>query len=847
MKKLYCNLVLASLLFAGTGLPAVRPVLVEAESFQNTGGWVNDSQFMDQMGSPFLLAHGLGRPVDDAVTKVKVSANGKYRVWVRTRDWVAQWTKGAVAAPGQFQVVINDEPLKTVFGTEGADWHWQDGGIVEITRNEFSLKLHDLTGFEGRCDAILFSPDLSFVPPNEASIIWRRQLLGIPETPRLEGEYDLVVVGGGIAGMTTAISAGRLGLKVALIHDRPVTGGNASPEAGVGYAGRVCFAPYSNVGLLTKELGWSYGNKPEWPFGRAEEACTYQIKALEAAGVKLFLSFHVNEVFTDESGRIASVAARNIVNSDWIRVNGTWFADCTGDGTVGFLAGADFDQSVVLMGRSNLWNVENTKSPVAFPRCPWALDLTNKMFPGRGGEYASPNHRYDGLFGWYWESGFERDPFKESEWIRDNNLRAMYGAWDCLKNVDKVYPNHIISRARYISGKRESRRLLGDVILTTQDLKSSKKYEDGCVPVSWNIDIHVANPLFTDKVGEKAGFTEWPFIADSPMGENTRYPNRPYWMPYRCLYSRNISNLFMAGRDVSVTHEALGATRVQPQTGMMGEIVGMAAALCKKYNTTPRGVYEKYLNELKGLMDAGTGKKPDSKLLACEAFDFTGTQLAGGGSGQGWNDTWKTVSQKSPALADGNLLDATVEVLENTGSRLNERSGGTGAERLLRQPISLAGGSTVLTFLAKRTAGGIFRIETANEKRQIRLGVSVEADGTLSAVGGTAKTSSAPGVFKPDTLYRVVVLFMNRGGETGAVTCVKLYEAGKQSVPGSSRDVAWDVVTGGSNTGASQDRLMINILKGAVELDEIRIGASWESVVAVSTASTLPSAQPSQM
>lgn len=99
-------------------------VLVEAESFERPGGWVNDSQFMDQMGSPFLLAHGLGRPVDDAKTTVKIRMAGRYRVWVRTRDWVAQWTKGNVEAPGRFKVVIDGTPLEKVFGTEGERWHW---------------------------------------------------------------------------------------------------------------------------------------------------------------------------------------------------------------------------------------------------------------------------------------------------------------------------------------------------------------------------------------------------------------------------------------------------------------------------------------------------------------------------------------------------------------------------------------------------------------------------------------------------------------------------------------------------------------------------------------------------
>ena len=164
------------------GLPCLvlaETVLVEAESFTDLGGWVNDQQFMDQMGSPFLLAHGLGRPVEDAKTTIKIPADGKYRIWVRTRDWVAQWTKGKVKAPGQFQVVIDNQKVQTIFGTEGVKWHWQDGGLIDLQKGEVALKLHDLTGFEGRCDAILLCSEPDFIPPDDAKAAWRRKLLGI--------------------------------------------------------------------------------------------------------------------------------------------------------------------------------------------------------------------------------------------------------------------------------------------------------------------------------------------------------------------------------------------------------------------------------------------------------------------------------------------------------------------------------------------------------------------------------------------------------------------------------------------------------------------------------------------
>ena len=148
-------------------------VLIEAESFEQHGGWSLDTQFIHTMGSPYLLAHGLGRPVADATTTVELPDPGTYRVYVRTKDWVARWQ--APGQPGKFQLHINDRPLPTVFGTQGAEWAWQDGGTFEAAQGPVRLTLHDLTGFEGRCDAIYLTTGAE-APPNESQVLgtWRR-------------------------------------------------------------------------------------------------------------------------------------------------------------------------------------------------------------------------------------------------------------------------------------------------------------------------------------------------------------------------------------------------------------------------------------------------------------------------------------------------------------------------------------------------------------------------------------------------------------------------------------------------------------------------------------------------
>ncbi|MCK5803639.1 MAG: FAD-dependent oxidoreductase, partial [Lentisphaeria bacterium] len=238
-------------------------LFLEAESFEQIGGWVIDQQFMDEMGSPFLLAHGLGRPVEDAVTTVLIPASTPYRVWVRTRDWVGEWkgenvreTLRAQGAPGIFKVLINDEPLASTFGVEGKDWHWQDGGMAHLEAGANRVSLHDLTGLEGRCDAVLLSSDLAFTPPNDLVELsaFRRTCLGLPATPSDAGAYDLVVVGGGIAGICAAVAAARCDLSVAMIQDRPVVGGNNSSEVRVWLGGSANGARFPRVGDVLHEF-----------------------------------------------------------------------------------------------------------------------------------------------------------------------------------------------------------------------------------------------------------------------------------------------------------------------------------------------------------------------------------------------------------------------------------------------------------------------------------------------------------------------------------------------------------------------------------------------------------------
>jgi len=602
VKHLVILLALAVAL-AASAVAAPATILVEAESFRDPGGWVIDQQFMDQMGSPFLLAHGLGVPVGDAKTEISIPVRGNYHVWVRTRDWVAPWK--APGAPGRFQLTIDGRAIPHPFGTEGAKWHWQDGGSVQLGAGTATLALHDLTGFDGRCDAILLTTDAGLHPPDDGPALaqFRRQALRLPETAPSAGSFDLVVVGGGMAGTATAISAARLGLKVALIQDRAQLGGNNSSEVRVALGGYVHQAPYPALGAVVDELD-------SGRTGNAQPAANYDDE--KKLGVvrgepNIRLFFNTRAVAVEKSGnRIAAVVARDVLTGAERRFEAPLFADCTGDGSIGYLAGADYRYGResrgetgeplapeaadrLVMGASIMWYSTDTGQPAAFPETPWAVQFTD--------ETAQKGTRGD----WDWETGQRRDQVEDFETIRDQGLRAVYGNWAFHKNHGKdkaAFANLRLEWVAYIAGKRESRRLLGDVILREQDIESNRSFPDAAVTATWSIDLH------EPEASNSKAFPGDEFRSVAHFGKKT-----PYAIPYRCLYSRNIDNLFMAGRDISVTHVALGTVRVMRTTGMMGEVAGMAAAIAHRHSTTPRGVYEAHLDELKRLMSEGVGKK----------------------------------------------------------------------------------------------------------------------------------------------------------------------------------------------------------------------------------------------
>jgi hypothetical protein len=342
---------------------------------------------------------------------------------------------------------------------------------------------------------------------------------------------------------------------------------------------------YPRIGEIVEEFS-DRAKKSPGTFEEFEDAKKEALVRAEP-NIDLFLEHHAFGAKMNGT-QIESVTAFAVRSSQEIEFRSKLFVDATGHGTLGALAKADWTvEEKGRMGMSNMWAWDEGSANAAFPATPWALPLEMKDFP-----YPVDHHGQ-----WFWESGFDKDPLGDAEGIRDWNLRAVFGAFNAMKNGDgaKDHATAFLTWVAYIGGPRESRQLQGDVVLTQDDIVNKREFPDGCVPSTWSIDLHYPKKQYAEK------FPDNPFIS---IAEHDRRIDRAYGypVPYRCFYSRNIQNLFMAGRNISVTHEALGTVRVMKTCGMMGEVVGKAASICVKNDCLPYAVYERYWKEMDSLL-----------------------------------------------------------------------------------------------------------------------------------------------------------------------------------------------------------------------------------------------------
>lgn len=421
---------------------------------------------------------------------------------------------------------------------------------------------------------------------------------------------DFAVVGGGMSGIAAAIAAAREGLKVVLMHDRPVLGGNASSEIRMW----ICGAHGDNLresGIIEEIMLENFARNPESNYSIWDEILYTAIR--REKNITLLLNTACFDA--DMAGdKIIAIRGLQPISQTVYEVSAAYFADCSGDSVLIPLTGAEFRQgregrdefgeSIApavaddrTMGMSCLLQGRETAAPVEYTAPEWANHYTSDA------DFKFRSPELEGLQNFWWiELGGEGNALHEVDQNRDELLKIAFGVWDYLKNHPakrERYRNWELEWVGFLPGKRESRRYVGDLVMTQNDVRNAGKFPDTIAYGGWTMDDH--HPGGFRYPGEPTTFHPAP---------------SPYGIAYRCVYSRNIVNLFCAGRNISVTHSALSSTRVMATCALLGQAVGSAAALAKRYQLSPREVGERHLHELQQLLQENDAYLPGFRYQA---------------------------------------------------------------------------------------------------------------------------------------------------------------------------------------------------------------------------------------
>lgn len=403
----------------------------------------------------------------------------------------------------------------------------------------------------------------------------------------VEIDAGLIVTGGGLSGVATAIAAARQGVRTVLIQDRPVLGGNASSEVRLWVLGATSHLGNNNRwsregGILNEILEENlYRNRQ----GNALIFDTILLeKCMAEQNLTLLLNTAAYEVDKSDPDTISAVHAFCPQNSTRYVLRAPLFCDASGDGIVGFMSGAAFRMGAEskdefgegfapdveygqLLGHSMYFSTKDVGVPVKFVAPSWALKDITKI-----PRYRQFNTNMQGCNFWWLEYGGRLDTIHQSEEIKWELWKVVYGVWDYIKNSGNFPEAETMTLewVGHVPGKRESRRFEGDYIIRQQDVVDQTNFDDVVAHGGWAVDLHPADGVYS----ELSGCTQW-------------HSKGVYGIPWRCYYSRNIKNLFLAGRIISATHVAFGSTRVMATCAAGGQAVGTAAALCLEQNCLP--------------------------------------------------------------------------------------------------------------------------------------------------------------------------------------------------------------------------------------------------------------------
>ena len=410
------------------------------------------------------------------------------------------------------------------------------------------------------------------------------------ELHTVEINTDLVIVGGGLAGTCAAISAAREGLQVVLVQDRPVLGGNASSEVRLWVLGAT--SHMGNNNRWSREGGVINEIMEENLYrNRQGNAMIFDTILLEKCVLESNLTLLLNTAAFDleksDPDTISAVHAFCSQNSTRYLLKAPLFCDASGDGILGFMAGAAFRMGAEtkdefgeafapdasygqMLGHSMYFYSKDVGVPVKFVPPSWALKDITKI-----PRYRQFHTNMQGCNFWWLEYGGRLDTVHQSEEIKWELWKVIYGVWNYFKNSGK-FPEAETMNLEWVGtipGKRESRRFEGDYMIRQQDLVEQTAFEDVVSHGGWAVDLHPADGVYS----ELPGCTQW-------------HSKGVYGIPYRCHYSKNINNLFLAGRIISATHVAFGSTRVMATCAAGGQAVGIAAAICKERALNPRAL-----------------------------------------------------------------------------------------------------------------------------------------------------------------------------------------------------------------------------------------------------------------